>query len=332
MSEMYRPDTLAGYIGQTQLKENIGTLLAAAKRDGRPVDHVLVYGISGGGKTTISRIIHNEMRQVFPNSHLHHVIAPAIASVEDMVQILLKIKEGDVLFIDEGHSLPLKPGEMLYTAMEDREIYITFGSLAVNTLAHKMPRFTVVMATTKNEKVVAPMLRRFTGGAFEIKHYDQKSLETILKNASRQNGITISEEGAAALAKRGRGVPAAALYLLSWASNVARALDTEIDKDLALIACEKVGVDVLGLEDAHREYLKKLYKRGECAGFEAMCRMLGKSHGQVALLEEGLLFQGVVELGDEGRVLTALGKSHLQEVMPELFDHNDNDGKPRIKR
>jgi len=316
MSEAYRPDTLQGYIGQENLKRNIGTLLDAARRDKRTVDHCLFYGISGGGKTTIARILHHEMKDVFPHSRLHSTIAPAIQSVGDLVQILLRIKEGDVLFIDEAHSLTLKSGECLYTAMEDRRVDVTIGNEVVRTLNIPLPDFTVVGATTRLSKMTQPLRDRFSGGVFRVEYYTPEQLSDILKLSASKFGVSVTPEGLEILSNRGRGTPRVALNLLKWATSTAKALDWGIDKDIALAACDAIGVDNLGLVQDHRDYLEALIKRGGVAGLSSMCRMLNREEGDVSLIETDLVRFGLMEYGDEGRQITAMGHSHMAPYMP----------------
>lgn len=311
--DTYRPTSLDNYIGQPILKGNIQTLLTAAKKDGRPVDHILLYSQPGCGKTTLAKIIAHEM-----GGRLIAEIAPAIQTVGDLVQILLRLKRGDVLFIDEIHSLTRKTEETLYTAAESFYVDITVGNEAVRTLHIPLPAFTLVGATTRVSKVSQPLRDRFNGGVFQVQYYTPLELGQILKTASEKLEIQISAEAITILASRGRGTPRVTLNLLTWASNTAKAMGSIVDEELALTALDAKGIDELGLENDHRQYLVTLLKRGGCAGLKSMCRMMNREESDIETLEADLLRAGLIEYGDEGRRITRNGELHAMKYDASL--------------
>jgi holliday junction DNA helicase RuvB len=305
---MFRPDTLDNYIGQTFVRKNLETLLAAAKSQNKTVAHTLVYGPPGTGKTTIARIIANET-----GSKLHTVIGPALRTVADLISVLRQIKAGDVLFIDEIHALPRIVEEVLYTAMEDWRVDIVVGENVRLNLSIALPRFTTIGATTRVSKITEPLRARF-GATFRLEYYSIEDLVLILNQANAELKINATPEGLAEVAQRGRGTPRIALKMLERAGDYASVVNSVLDSGTANDALEAQGVDHLGLNQDDRDYLTALIKRfnGGPAGVLAIAAVMNREESDLdSMIEPWLMKLGFIDRTPRGRVATEAAYNHM---------------------
>lgn len=311
--DTFRPDTLDNYIGQEANRRNIEVLIRAARAQNRPVDHVLAYGAAGTGKTTIARIIANEM-----GAKLHPVIGPALRDVSDLVATLRQIRLGDVLFIDEIHALPRTVEEVLYTAMEDRKIDIVVGETVKMNLTIALPAFSVIGATTRLSHVAEPLRARF-GSVIKVEYYKAEELAMILNQASAAYGLNAEAEGLAEIARRGRGTPRVALRLLRRVGDYALAVNSVINRAIAVDAAAALGIDELGLDKDDREYLDALIQRfaGGPAGVNALASVLNFEEDDLdGRIEPWLLRNGLIERTPRGRIATVAAYEHMGYEAP----------------
>ncbi|MCX7682221.1 MAG: Holliday junction branch migration DNA helicase RuvB, partial [Anaerolineae bacterium] len=252
-----RPQRLADLIGQERVRENLSILIQAAKQRGEALDHVLLYGPPGLGKTTISHIIANEM-----GVPLRITSGPAIERAGDLAAILSNLREKEVLFIDEVHRLGRAVEEILYPAMEDFALDVVIGKgPGARSIRLKLPRFTVVGATTRLALLTAPLRARF-GAVFRVDFYDQEALVTIVRRAARVLNVEIDAGGAVEIARRGRGTPRVALRLLRRVRDFAQVrAGGAITAAVAKEALEMLEVDECGLDDLDRRVLHTIIEK-----------------------------------------------------------------------
>ncbi len=305
----YRPDTIAGYVGNEQIKRNLEIALRAARVAGEAVDHILATGPAGTGKTTIARIIAHEI-----GSRLHIANGGSLKTVSALVSLLLSVKQGDVIFIDEIHGLPKTVETVLYTAMEDRVITVPVGETVITNLKIALPDFTVVGATNRAHKLTDAIRQRFTIKV-RLSYYTPRELAEILLNTPEFDG---NAYGALEVARRSRGTPRIALANYKQAINFARAQSNELTAEVAAAAMTSIGIDNLGLEPEHRDYLTALINmaQGGPRGFTAMCNFLNKEEGEVEDIEGWLFHQDLVQLTDDGRVATNNAYEHMKQFIP----------------
>ena len=269
-----RPKTLDEYIGQDKVKENMKVYIEAAKKRGEPLDHVLLYGPPGLGKTTLSNIISNEM-----NSNIKITSGPAIEKPGDLAALLTNLSEFDVLFIDEIHRLSKSVEEILYPALEDYTLDIIIGKgPSARSIRLDLPKFTLIGATTKAGSLTTPLRDRF-GIVSRLELYTIEDLTTIIKRSSRILGVEIEEEAAKEIARRSRGTPRIGNRLLKRVRDYAIVLgDGNITLKIAKHALNKLEIDELGLDEIDRKLLETMIVQyaGRPVGIEALSATIGE--------------------------------------------------------
>ena len=305
-----RPKKLSEYIGQTKVKENMKIYIEAAKKRGESLDHVLLYGPPGLGKTTLSNIIANEM-----GSNIKTTSGPAIERPGDLAALLTNLQENDVLFIDEIHRMNKNIEEILYPALEDFCLDIIIGKgPTAKSIRLDLPKFTLVGATTRVGSLSTPLRDRF-GIVSRLELYSVEDLTTIVERSSEILGIQINHEAAVELAKRSRGTPRIANRLLKRVRDYALVLsDGDITLDIAKIALDKLEIDDLGLDNTDRKILETIiYKYcGKAVGIETLAATINEEVETIEDVYEPYLMQiGFLARTPRGRIVTATGYEHL---------------------
>ena len=305
-----RPQALQDYIGQVKLKEHLQISLTAAKQRSQALEHVLLYGPPGLGKTTLAHIIGHEMQ-----TNVRVTSGPAIERAGDLASILTSLETGEVLFIDEIHRLNRQVEEVLYPAMEDYCLDIVLGKgVGAKTVRLDLPQFTLVGATTRIGLLSGPFRDRF-GLAHRIDFYQPHDLEQIIQRAASVLGIAIDQPAARELGRRSRGTPRIANRLLKRVRDLAEVNGRpQIDLEIAHQALTMHEVDELGLDANDRRYLLALADKfdGGPVGIETMAASLAEDTGTLEdVVEPYLLQQGLIARTPRGRVLTANGYNHL---------------------
>lgn len=311
-----RPQSLDDYIGQEKVKQNLRIFIEAAKSRGESLDHVLLYGPPGLGKTTLAGIVANEM-----DVHLKVTSGPAIEKPGEIAALLNNLQEGDVLFIDEIHRLNRQVEEVLYPAMEDFAIDILVGKgQAARSIRLELPKFTLVGATTRAGMLTAPLRDRF-GVVNRLNFYETEELMTIVINSAAVLGIAIEEEGAREIARRSRGTPRLANRLLKRVRDFAEVkYDGIITKDVAMVALNHLEVDTLGLDQIDRTLLKTMIDvfRGNPVGLDTLAAAIGEDSGTIEDVYEPYLIQnGLIQRTPRGRVVTGAAYQHFGLPIPE---------------
>ncbi len=305
-----RPKRLTDYIGQDRVKSTLDVFIQAARKRGEPLDHVLLYGPPGLGKTTLAAIIAAEM-----DSQLRITAGPAIERAGDLVSILTNLKAGDVLFIDEVHRLSRQVEEVLYPAMEDYAVDIVIGKgPSARTMRIKLPRFTLVGATTRLALLTGPLRDRF-GAVLRLDFYDDVAMEKIIVRSAGILGIAIDEQGAKAIASRSRGTPRVANRLLKRVRDYSEVHGSgSIGVDEAQAALMMLDVDQLGLDETDRRILLSIIEKfdGGPVGIETLAAATSEETDTIMDVYEPYLIQlGFLQRTPRGRIATRLAYQHL---------------------
>ena len=305
-----RPQTLSEYIGQTKVKENMKIYIEAAKKRGEPLDHCLLYGPPGLGKTTLSNIISNEMK-----SNIKITSGPAIEKPGDLAAILTGLSEFDVLFIDEIHRLSKSVEEILYPALEDFSLDIMVGNgQAARSIRIDLPKFTLIGATTKAGALTTPLRDRF-GIVHKLELYSKEDLTTIVKRSSKILNVNIENDAAVEIARRSRGTPRIANRLLKRVRDYAIVLgDGNIDLKVTKHALNQLEIDELGLDETDRKLLEIMITqyRGRPVGIDALASSLGEEVDTIEDVYEPYLLQiGFLSRTPRGRMPMPAAYEHL---------------------
>lgn len=315
-----RPKALTDYIGQEKAKENLSIYIQAAKLRGEPLDHVLLYGPPGLGKTTLAGIVANEM-----GVNIRVTSGPAIEKQGDLVAILSNLESGDVLFIDEIHRLNRSVEEILYPAMEDGKIDIIIGKgPSARSYQLSLPKFTLVGATTRAGQISAPMRDRF-GVILRLEMYTNDELAEIVHRSSKILNIPLDEKGAMQIASRSRGTPRIANRLLKRSRDFAEVkYDGVITEEAANDALNSMDIDEIGLDSIDRRLLMTMVTNynGGPVGLETIAAAIGEESITIEDVYEPYLMQiGFLSRTSRGRCVTPAGYRHLGI---EFNDKNDN--------
>lgn len=310
-----RPRAIDDYIGQEKVKENLKIYIEAAKKRNEALDHVLLYGPPGLGKTTLAGIIANEMRVNFRVTS-----GPAIEKPGDLAALLTNLNEGDVLFIDEIHRLSRAVEEVLYPAMEDNALDIIIGKgPSARSIRLDLPHFTLVGATTRAGQLSAPLRDRF-GVVLRLELYSPEELGKIVTRSANILGIGIEKEGALEIASRSRGTPRIANRLLKRSRDFAEVVGNgTISSESASLALSRMEIDKLGLDNIDRLLLTSMIKNynGGPVGLETIAATIGEEAVTIEDVYEPYLLQlGFISKTPRGRMVTPAGYNHLGLPMP----------------
>jgi Holliday junction DNA helicase RuvB len=318
-----RPQSLEEYIGQDRVKENLSILIEAAKARQEALDHVLIYGPPGLGKTTLAHVVAHEM-----GVNIKVTAGPAIERAGDLAAILTNLRQGDVLFVDEVHRLGRAVEEVLYPAMEDYALDIVIGKgPGARSIRLKLPRFTIVGATTRLALMTAPLRARF-GAVYRLDFYDGAAMEAIVHRSANILGIEIEEGGVTEIAWRARGTPRVANRLLKRVRDYAQVrADGIITQAVAQDALLLLEVDPLGLDDIDRRVLRAIIEKfdGGPVGLETIGAALSEEPDTIMDVVEPYLLQlGFLDRTPRGRVATRRAYEHMgipyeEPAQPSLF-------------
>jgi Holliday junction DNA helicase RuvB len=312
-----RPSLLAEYIGQSKVKENLSLFIEAAKNRGDALDHVLLAGPPGLGKTTLAHIVAQEM-----GTQIHSITGPNIEKKGDLAAVLTNLQPGDVLFIDEIHRLQKTLEEVLYSAMEDYKLDLIIGQgPAAKTIRIDLPKFTLVGATTRTGLLSSPLRDRF-GVQLRLDFYPTSELEDIVRRSAGILGITMLENGANEIARRSRGTPRIANRLLKRVRDFAevRSGKNFIDRAIAKAALELFEVDDRGLDFMDRKLLLSIIEKfdGGPVGIDTLSSALGEERDTIEDVYEPYLIQeGFLQRTPRGRVASRLAFEHLGKPFQE---------------
>jgi Holliday junction DNA helicase RuvB len=311
-----RPRRLTEYIGQERLKANLEIVIAAARLRGEPMDHTLLHGPPGLGKTTLANIIANEME-----AKIKVTSGPAIERPADMVSMLTRLETGEVLFIDEVHRLPRVVEEVLYGAMEDFLVsWVIDKGLKARSMNLSVKRFTLIGATTRYGMVSSPMRDRF-GSVHRLDFYSEDAMRSIVERSARILDVTSDDEGVAEISRRSRGTPRVGNRLLRRVRDYAQVkADGTITGDVARDALERLEVDSLGLDDTDHLVLRSIIEKfaGGPVGIETLAAAISEEADTIMDVYEPFLLQmGFLDRTRRGRVATRRAYDHLGFEYPE---------------
>ena len=301
---------MTDYIGQKKAKEMMKVYIEAAKGRKEPLDHVLLYGPPGLGKTTLAGIIANEM-----GVHIKITSGPAIEKPGDVAAILNNLKEGDVLFVDEIHRLNRQVEEVLYPAMEDFAIDVVIGKGATSkSIRLELPKFTLIGATTRAGMLSAPLRDRF-GVVNRLEYYTLSELKTIIVRSAKVLGVKVEEDAALEMAKRSRGTPRLANRLLKRVRDFAEVkYDGKVTKEVATEVLALLNIDGFGLDHIDRQILTTMIEKfsGGPVGLETIAVSIGEDTATIEDVYEPYLIQsGFIARTQRGRIVTDLAYTHL---------------------
>lgn len=305
-----RPQTLSEYIGQDKVKENLKVYIEAAKSRGEALDHVLLYGPPGLGKTTLATIISNEME-----SNIKITSGPAIEKAGDLAAILTNLQENDILFIDEIHRLSRAVEEILYPALEDFNLDIVIGKgPSAKSIRLDLPKFTLVGATTKAGSLSSPLRDRF-GIIHRLELYTPEELANIITRSAGILGVSIDKDAALEIGSRCRGTPRIANRLLKRVRDFAQVENKEIiDYDVSKRALDRLEVDEIGLDNTDRIMLNTIVNKfnGGPVGLDTLAASIGEDKDTIEDVYEPYLMQiGFLTRGPRGRIATPMAYEHL---------------------
>lgn len=305
-----RPQYLSEYIGQKKVKDNLHIFIEAVKKRNEPLDHLLLYGPPGLGKTTLSTIVANEM-----GVNIKITSGPAIEKPGELAAILNNLSDNDILFIDEIHRLSTQVEEVLYPAMEDYAIDVVIGKGAgARSIRLDLPRFTLIGATTRVGMLSAPLRDRF-GMVDKLEFYTHDDLREIVMRSAEVLGVDIDEEGALEIARRSRGTPRLANRLLKRCRDYAEVChDGHIDHDVAKAALDKLQVDSMGLDVNDRNILMTMIEKfaGGPVGLDTLAAAVGEDPGTIEdVYEPYFIMNGFINRTPRGRVVTDLCYRHF---------------------
>ncbi|MDX1765588.1 MAG: Holliday junction branch migration DNA helicase RuvB [Candidatus Saccharimonadales bacterium] len=317
VEETLRPRDFTNYIGQERLKKNLQLAIKAAKKRGEPIDHVLLYGPPGLGKTTMAYVIANEM-----GSNIRSTSGPAIERAGDLASILTNLQDGDILFIDEIHRLNRTIEEVLYAAMEDFKLDIMLGKgPSARSLRLDLPKFTVIGATTRTGNLAAPLRDRF-GIIHRLDFYSASEIEKILQRAAKILNVKLKAEAGEEIAKRARLTPRIANRLLKRARDYADVNgDGIVDHKSSMAALELLEVDEAGLDHADRRLLNAIIDSysGGPVGVDTLAALIADERSTIEDFYEPYLMRiGFIERTPRGRKVTPKAYGHLGKKKPSL--------------
>ena len=310
LDQTLRPRTWQEYVGQDKIKKNLRVIIDAAKKRGEPLEHLLFYGSSGLGKTTISYIIAQEM-----GANIKTTSGPAVEKAGDLAAILTNLSDGDILFIDECHRLNKLIEEYLYPAMEDFKLNLIIGKGPMaNTMELSLPRFTLIGATTRIALLSSPLRNRF-GATFQLSFYELEDIEKIVQRSAKILGVEIEPEAVKIIAQRSRFTPRMANRLLKRVRDFAQVEGQGlITKDLAKKSLELLEIDGVGLEFSDRKILGTIIAKfeGGPVGLQALAAATSEEQDTLLDIYEPYLMQlGFIERTPKGRMATKLAYQHM---------------------